>query len=281
MAIDIQKPAPLQIGNRYFYTLSSYDPVSIEIDVPYITDVDVDYALASVAQHGGKKLNELDDAWAKENFEGAESLAQVRASLHDQLVEMNSSISEDSKAGKCASELAKRLVQAVPANEIAAVRQSVEQSFQMELAQQGLTLDTFLAQSGANDAQLSMMLDHEAKTAAEQSAALDAYAQEKKLKVDDTEIPGLLEMSPSDASKVIEDARSHGQMEQLRTMALRTKASRVIVAECSCSYHHETAEEAEKRVEEYAKIDELMGGHGEDGDGAAETGSGDEAFKLV
>lgn len=285
MSIEIQKPAPLQLGDRYFFTLTSYEPVSIEIDVPYITDVDVDYALATVAQHSGKKLSELDDAWAKENFEGAESLAQVRESLHDQLVGMNDSISEDAKPSKCATELAKRLVQAVPAEMVSEVRQSVEQSFAMELAQQGLTLDTFLARSGANESQLSQMFDQEAQAAAEQDAALDAYAQEKKLKVDDTEIPALIGASPEEAAKVIAEAKAHGQMELLRTMALRSKASRVVVAECSCSYHHETADEAAKRVEEYSKIDDLVAAQ-EAADGNDSSSAGTDAgasgeFKLV
>ncbi len=36
MDLEIHKPAPLKIGDRYHYTLSSYDPVSITVTVSQI-----------------------------------------------------------------------------------------------------------------------------------------------------------------------------------------------------------------------------------------------------
>ena len=68
--MELVKPEPLVIGGRAHYTLTSYDPVSIDVDVPYTTEEDVEYALqVTVAQAGGGPAQLNDDAWMREQFE--------------------------------------------------------------------------------------------------------------------------------------------------------------------------------------------------------------------
>jgi|LAHU01.1.fsa_nt_gb FKBP-type peptidyl-prolyl cis-trans isomerase (trigger factor) len=279
MAIDIQKPAPLALGDRYYYTLTSYEPVAIEVEVPLVTDADVDMAVRSIAAERGVTPEQMTDEWIKANLDGAESLAQVRDAVRSQLAQMNQQLVDSSKPAKAAEELAKRLVQAVPADEVARYREGVRQQFEMELAEEGLTRETFLSSSGASPASLEHMFDQEAKTAAEQSAALDAYAQEKKLSIDDTEIPGLLRLPPKDAAQLIDDARAHGQIEQLRQAAVRNKAAQVVTAEASCSYHHETAEEAKARIAQYEALEQFAAAR-QDAEPPAEPAA-ESGFKLV
>jgi hypothetical protein len=101
------------------------------------------------------------------------------------------------------------------------------------------------------------MLDEEAQATAEQEAALDAYASERKLTVADEELPALLNLSPADTEKVIGDAKEHGQTAMLHQAAVREKASHLLAAECACTYVHETEAEAQKRVEQYEKLSKL------------------------
>ena len=39
------KPLPLMADGKPYYTLSSYDPVSVEVLVPLVTDDDIDAAI--------------------------------------------------------------------------------------------------------------------------------------------------------------------------------------------------------------------------------------------
>jgi FKBP-type peptidyl-prolyl cis-trans isomerase (trigger factor) len=239
-----------------------------------------------MAQRAGIEPDALDDAWVKANVEGVDTVAQLRDALRSQLADMNSHYVEQSKPSLCAAELAKRLAQAVPEAEVAHTRDMLEKSLEMDLSQQGATLDDMLATTGMDRTALAAMLDREAHDTAEQQAALGAYAEEKKLTVDDEELPGLLGMSPADAAKLIHDAKDHGQMEALREAALREKASRVAVAECACAYDHETPEEAAKRIAQYEQLDAMQraAAAAKDetpkGDDHDDAGSGSD-FKLV
>ena len=78
--MELVKPEPLVIGGRAHYTLTSYDPVSIDVDVPYTTEEDVEYALqVTVAQAGGGPAQLNDDAWMREQFEDVSGVDEMRA----------------------------------------------------------------------------------------------------------------------------------------------------------------------------------------------------------
>jgi hypothetical protein len=98
------------------------------------------------------------------------------------------------------------------------------------------------------------MLQSEAVKEAEHEAALDAYASEKKIKVDETELPHLLQLSPTDAQALIARAKAAGQMDQLLDAARRTKALEAVVSECNCAYVQESEAEAKKRLTEVAEV---------------------------
>lgn len=279
----IEKPAPLQIGNRYYYTLTSYDPVSITVTVPKVTDDDVEWSIKALARRSKIEPEQLDDAWVAANVEGVDTVDQLKDALHSQLDDMNSRYTEQSKPALCTRELAKRLCQSVPADEVARTRQMVLQSLEADAQSQGGSLQDMLAQTGMSQMSLDKMLDDEAQATAEQEAALAAFAEEKKLKVDDAELPALLNLSPTDTDSLIKQAKEHGQMDQLREAALREKASRSVAAECSCTYEIESAEAAKKRIEQYEMLDQMQQGTGKtDADSGDEDASDKRGeFKLV
>lgn len=258
MAIEINKPAPLKIGDRYHYTLSSYDPVSITVTVPTVTDTDVEFALESVAREHGTTGTAIDDAWVAANLEGVETVDQLKAALRNQLEAMNSAYAEQSKAPLCAEQLALRLSQSVPLDEIARYRDQLQQAMRLDAMQQGVDPDQYFAQMGIDQAALDAMFDDRAAQMAGQQAALSAYAAEKKLSVSDDEIPALLGLTREDGQKVIDQARGAGQLEDLRADALNMKAANVVASECTCNYAHETPTEAQARSEQYQAMLEMM-----------------------
>lgn len=75
-----------------------------------------------------------------------------------------------------------------------------------------------------------------------------------RIKVDETELPHLLQLSPTDAQALIARAKSAGQMDQLLDAARRTKALEAVVSECNCTYVQESEAEAKKRLGEMAAV---------------------------
>ena len=259
----IIKPEPLRLGDRFFYTLTSYDPVTIEIRVPRVIEDDVDLALEGLIAERCQGRDAADvptpatltDEWVAAEYPEIGTVDNLRLALRRQLEQMNAQASEESKGPRCAAELAKRLGQSVPEGEVARVRAQIQQSMAADLAREGMSVNDFMRSAGLPEMSLNAMLDEQAQAAAEQDAALDAFAQERKLKVEDAELPQFLGApSLDEAQRVIEDARSRGQLEYLRQVATRMKAMRILVAECSCGYVQETLEEAEQRTAEVRKL---------------------------
>ena len=52
------------------------------------------------------------------------------------------------------------------------------------------------------------------------------------------------------AKQIIEDARAHNALDDLLRVAVRTKVRNILAAEAEVTYEHESAEDAEKRVEQ-------------------------------
>ena len=303
--MDIIKPEPLHLGDRYFYTLSSYDPVSIEVQVPRVTETDVDIALMQLAtereysretEAEGEldattplKVPETTDAWVAENFPELGTVDALRDALRHQLEQMNSQMAEESKATRCAEQLAKRLCQSVPEAELARARAMIEQSMAADLAAEGMTVSDFMVRSGLPRMSLDTMLDTQAKAMCEQDAAVDAFAQERKLKVEDGELARFLGVPLAQAQQVLDEARAAGQVEYLRQAAVRIKAMRIIVAEASCTYVQESLEDAEKRSAQYLEMlthapmrldADVVEGGAPASDGPAPTAA-EKGFKLV
>ncbi|MDO5107683.1 MAG: hypothetical protein Q4D39_05345, partial [Coriobacteriaceae bacterium] len=101
---------------------------------------------------------------------------------------------------------------------------------------------------GISAAEFEGMLDAQAIQTSQIDAALDAYAHEKKLSVDEREFGPLLGMKPNDVKNLIKQAQAAGRYDDIRDAALRAKAADAVVAECSCTYHHESEAEAAERL---------------------------------
>lgn len=281
--MPIEKPLPLMVGNKAYYSLTSYDPAEITVDVPYTADEDVEMGLQMTLKDLGGTEEDLDDpAWIAEHFEGLSTADEVRQQVRLQVMAMNAQFAEQQKLGKCVEVLTSRLCQSIPPQHIDEAKQAIRMRFTQQLQAEGLTPDQFLTRTGTSPAQLEAMFDRQAHQMAEADAALSAYAHEKKLKVDEQEFGRLLNIPAGEVEGVIRDARAAGQYDELREAALRSKAAQIVVAECSCSYNHETPEQARARIAQYRKMQEMFDQQmaGADEDEPVDS-QGSTGFKLV
>lgn len=281
--MPIEKPLPLMVGNKAYYSLTSYDPVEIEVDVPYTSEEDIQLGIEMTVADLGGTMADLDNPdWVAEHFDGLTTRKQVEAAMRQQVDSMNAQMAEEQKVGKCVEALSARLGQSIPPQHLEQARQAVQMRFTQQLQAEGITPDQFLARSGATVAQMDAMFDQQARTMCEGDAALSAYAHEKKLKVDEHEYGRLLGLSPDDLKTVMEQARATGQMDELREAALRSKAAQIVVAECSCTYNHETPEQARRRIAQFRQMQQMYDdrfGSDEPADDTPEEGK--TGFKLV
>ena len=279
--MPIDKPLPLMVGNKAYYSLTSYDPVEISVEVPYVSDDDLDFGLEVTVKDLGGTLASLDDpAWVSEHFDGLTTREQVRDAMRRQMNAMNDQVTEQQKLGKCVEALSARLAQSIPPQHLEEARRAVQMRFTQELQAEGMTPQQFMQRTGTSTTQLEAMLDRQAQQMAEGDAALSAYAHEKKLKVDEHEFSRLLGLPPAEADKIIEQARAAGQTDELREAALRAKAAQIVVAECSCTYNHETPEQARVRMRQYRQMQQMFGDQPDD-EPPAEPEQERTGFKLV
>ncbi len=238
--MELVKSEPLIINGVAHFTLTSYDPVSIEVDVPPLTDADIDQAmLMSVADLGGTPASLTDDAWIRDNFEGVSNALELRESIREQMLFMNQEIAEEQKTVRCSIELGRRLMQRVSTKRVSEVRRMIDVMFQASLKADGITMDQFLSQSGMRREEFEGMLDLRAQGEAETEAALDAWVEHYGMTVTDEEIPALLGIDSEQAEQFLRQMNSTGEIKDARAAALRSKALAEVVNGCECTYHHE------------------------------------------
>lgn len=249
------KPAPLMIGGNPVYSLSSYDPVEVEVVVPYTSDGEVELALSRmVGDEGGTEESLKDAAWISKHFEGLRSVDELRRVVRARLREMNEQFAEGQKRDKCLLALSERLEQSVPNDYVAMVRGNIRTSFEQRAAANNMTMDQFIERGGVSAAEFDAMLDEQARQSAEIDAALEAYVREKKVKANERDYPRLLGIDPEIAKVMFKQARAAGTFDQIERAALRGKAADEVVSECRCTYHHESEAEAAERLKMLREI---------------------------
>lgn len=272
------KPFPSHIGDLYLFSLSSYDPVQIEVVVPRVTEVDIDYAIEATLDSMGLGNERLTDALVAEKLENVNTIAELREVARKQVGEANMQLIEGSKADRCATELAKRLNEAVPPELVEQVRGVMRQAFEHDLAAEGLTMDEFIEQMGATQEMMDDLFASQAEEAIQEEAALDAYAREKKIGIRDDELAEALELSPKEFDQICLQAQKAGAMDSLRIDALRAKVANILAGECSCIYKNESEEDAQSRMEQFRRLQQMQ----RDAKVRVEKVGGDHpGFKLV
>lgn len=242
----IIKPQPLILGGKPHYTLSSYGPVSVEVNVPRVTDEEIELMVDQLLeQAGGTRANLNDPAWMRVHLDGISDVDRLREALRDEVRMANEDMVEQDKTQACLDALAERLGQSVLESEVQAVLDDLVLSFEQDA---GTSIGGIAAQMGESREDLNGLFREAAERMAAQEAALSAYADEKKLTVDESEYARLLGLPPAQAEQILAQARAYGEEASMRRAALYAKAESCVLAECTCAYHHETEQEAAERV---------------------------------
>lgn len=253
MAIDTNKPEPLEIGGRFYYTLSSYAPVSVEIKTLRTTDADVNFALARICLQNGIQQEDLTDEMIKEHMK-LDSIEAAKKALRAQLEQANAAHAEQDKQVKCADELAKRLEQRIPDTEVARFKQLIEDSIAHDAVHMQMDAEQFKLLSGITPDSLEEM----ARLSATHEAAFNAYADKKKLEVTEDELPEILGAQSEQIKTIVEEAKKNNKLEQLLSDLRPRKAAQEISAEAKVTFQLETEAEAKERATHYPEFLKMM-----------------------
>ena len=267
--MDKKRPKPKKVGGKLQYTLTSYDPVRIEVEIPLVTHEETELAIDDFASQAGISRSDMTNDWVAENFPDISTYAEFFREMRERLSKSAIEYVEAQKRHLCVKELVKRLVQDIDHNDYLDTRKGIELSILNGVDADGLSIEELFSKTGMSREAFEKSLDEQALVATQQNAALDAWVQWRKLEVDDFELPGLLYLDVERCGEIVASAKVDGSIEIVYDMARRNKALNSIVAECACTYHRETQDEAKERMRRMRE--------GSYGDGPAEK----PEFKLV
>ena len=236
---EARKPDPLYKDGRFCYTLTSYDPVSVEVEVRDVTNEAVDAALQfAMIQMGGGPERLLDDAWIQSKFPGAANSGQLKNMIRAKLEAASAELTRQNKANQCAIVLSERLVEQIPQIYITGLREVVRDTFLTGLVRQEMTVDDYLKESEITMAELEKMINHQTMQTAMQEAALDAWADKFEIVVEDEEVPDLLPAKAPNEKRTLEELVESGRLEEGRISARRVKALHDVIRRSECTYKH-------------------------------------------
>lgn len=239
-----QKPQPLMLDGKPYYTLSSYEPVSLKVTISYVSDEDVDKALAQkVAGQGGTAHDCFNSQWIKAHFRGATSPAELRHGVRGELEQEAEAEAHDQAFNEAARLLAQRLLQEVPDDRIDEEAMALAERYYETRA--GFSLRDLVESSPYSWDDIMPILRANAREVAECDAALDAYAREKHLRVTFDDISNYLGISLKDCAEMLAQARERGTYGTIRDATLRDKAGNYLLTQSKCEYHRQTRREAE------------------------------------
>ena len=275
-----EKPLPLMVDGKPHYTLTSYDPVEIEVLVPAVTGDDLEFAIDAILEAEGASRERLSDAaWVKEHF-NASSPDEFYEMVTDYVKRTNNNLVEEEKLGTCLTALADRLCQRPLPEMLEECRAGLALTYQQRFAQAGVTREQFIEQAGQTEESFEEMVSMQAEITACQQAALSAMASERKVQVSEEEIPRYLGVDESQASEFLSRVRAENQLDRIHDAAVRSKAASIVLAESSCTYHHETTEEAKERMATILEIRDRFEEMSKE-EGSSESDGEDEGLHLV
>lgn len=226
--------------------LSSYDPVSIEVEAPSVTEAEIDERVAEItaeAVRNGTLAHNLDgtpdaidDAWVAANIpdEGCNTVADLRSQLaaagrqykRQQFVQYQMSLAT--------AELTKRLVEDVAPDLVDVLRQAMLEELRDQLAAQHMTLDDFLKAQQMTREALEVNAQNQARETLRQSAALDAVFRHEKLEVTDEDRRAALSaIAPGNEDEAEAQMRETGYLFAIEESAERLKAGGWVLAQAS------------------------------------------------
>lgn len=248
MAIDRNKPQPLTINGNPHFTLSDYEPGDVTVTRPRLTDSDFAFELQRMLFPHGMEEKDLSDEWVSANtpFKTVDEFKKgVKANMENSAA----MAVEREKNDLILANMAKKLEQSVPQEMIDQMKRNITLGLEQDAQRLGMDTASLKAATGLTDAQIEEMALQNAKS----KAALLAYVDEKKIKVEESDLASIFGNKEA-TDTLIAEAKKHNELSNLLRDAAATKAHQELANEARITYEIETLEAANTRAKEYEKI---------------------------
>lgn len=230
------------------FKLSEYDNVSITMpEKPALGEDDVNNQLLEFAQSGDATImsvDELDDEWVKANFDGLNTLDDVRQAIVDQYENELEFTYSDMKYRACCDVLISRLQGEIDPEVLKVNVKNMRENNLQRLESMHITLDQYLREEHLTLDQYEDKLRDETIYLLKLNMALDLYADVLGIQVGNNEITEYL--STPDPEKFLEEIREKGQVEAARQAAKRVKTMRRVLDTALVNGSIEVKEEKKK-----------------------------------
>lgn len=232
-----RKPTALNLSGYKFYTLSSYDPVNLEITRPRITSFEVEFGMD--AMYIAHKTRSYSD----EDFTFDELRDVVRESM-----DISNRINLTRQLSDLAlDDLSVRLEQSISDEAFDFVRDRLSEY--LESRDEG---DESFDDDPFDDLDVNEDdFEERVATLALRSAALTAWIEHFDITFNDDEMASLLCWpAPSDGfeDEVLDEAHKRSSDDELYRLALTNKALKDILSRANIVYHDETVVDAYRRL---------------------------------
>ncbi len=213
------------------FKLSDYD--NLRIDMPKkheLSEEDIDAQLFEYVISGGKdiqSINDLDDEWVRANFDGLNTIGDVRQAIKDQYDKEVDYEYRNIKFANCCDALIDRLEGDIPQDVIANNMDVMRSANLDRLDAMHVSMDQFLREEHMTPDQYEEKLKSETIHQLKLNAALDLMADVLGMQVGNHELTEYL--STPNPEAFLEEIREKGQVENARRAAVRVKAMRRIV----------------------------------------------------
>ena len=219
------------------YTLSAFEDMRVTVELPAITEEDVDAEILYIAQnylaHGGEENapaeNEtvsIDDAWVAENAPWFKDYENLRAVVRKNLEEVHEASLPNRMRQATAKELAKHLQGSIENDAYTQMAENLRQGFMQQLKAQGLDYASVIEEEGGEE-NLRMAFLMQARDILTQGYALDALFARERLTLTQADIDAAcLNMNPGQpAQETYAQAKAMGRMHVLMETAERLRAN--------------------------------------------------------
>lgn len=181
---------------------------------------------ATVKELQKKVIPAITDEWVSKNMPMFMNVEMMRGAIRKQLEDARKVEYDQYQRQLAASELAKRFEGKIADEVYEAMRQTLMDNLQMQVARQGMDMNTFMQQNGGEQ-QFGMMLMMQTRQNLVEGYSLDALYRHEKLTIDDNDlIDAARTMDPQHPQQVKERMLQSGYGYALRESASRIKANK-------------------------------------------------------
>lgn len=212
----------------FSFVITSKNFLSIDVD----EQMDVHLTLIDIIV---PEVPTLCDEWVKENVPGAHSIESFKNLVRSNIKQQSETHYAQTINAVAASVLAKRLPdEDLPEIYYEYTRSGLLQNFSAALAKSGYEKESFYEAQGTTEQQFMVDMMMRAKDVVREGLALDSFAKHFGITIDSDDISMALNaIQAGDEDSVYKMLEMNGRLYQLREMAIRNKARKVLIEQAN------------------------------------------------